>query len=263
MAANNKSIFFIPTPAGDIAAYYKGPGPLDASLPEGTGGAFPLVILSHGFGAAVTMSESARLFVDTAAAFAQAGIGALLFDFIGQGVSDGSFSEMTPMTRIRDLSAVLDWVLARHKGPVFLLGLSMGAAVSIHVAANYQQKIAGLLTWSAVPSFDPENPAGQWYLRDTDTARVFAAAPHFSTDRPAQTIGDAYRQLTLPKIQIQGSDDIPHFASEFLKFYEGAPEPKAYVLLQGGDHAFTSKAIRAEVIARSVAWVRDIAGKAL
>lgn len=263
MTANNKSIFFIGTPAGDIAAYYKGPGALDASSRIGAGGEFPLVILSHGFGAAVTMSESARLFVDTAAAFAQAGVGALLFDFIGQGVSDGAFSGMTPMTRIRDLSAVLDWALARHKGPVFLLGLSMGAAVSIHVAAERQKNLAGLVTWSAVPSFDPENPAGQWYLRDTDATRVFAAAPDFSTDRPAHTIGDAYRQLTLPKIQIQGSDDIPHFASEFLKFYDAAPDPKAYVLLEGGDHAFTSKAIRAEVIARSVAWVKDIAGKIL
>lgn len=250
--SDSKSLFFISTPAGDIAAYYKGPAALGA-------GNFPLVILSHGFGAAVTMSESARLFVDTAAAFAQSGVGALLFDFIGQGVSDGAFSEMTPMTRIRDLSSVLDWTLAQHKGPVFLLGLSMGAAVSIHVAADHQQKIAGLVTWSAVPSFDPENPAGQWYLRDTDTTRVFAAAPNFSTDRPKQTIGDAYRQLTLPKIQIQGSDDIPHFASEFLKFYDAAPEPKTYVLLEGGDHAFTGKKIRAEVIARSVDWVRETA----
>lgn len=230
----------------------------DAIPGAGTAVETALVILAHGFGANTNMSESARLFRIMAERIAGTGMGALMFDFMGHGLSDGDFTEMTPNTRIADLEAVLDYARARHSGRIILLGLSMGAAVAIHVTAKRQSELHGLLTWSAVPNFDPAAPSATWFVKPAD--EVFAPSQNFIADRPTETIGEAYARISLPKLQIQGDADYPHFLDEFQDFYTRAPEPKRHIIVAGGDHAFTKKAVREEVIRHSLDWLREIAG---
>jgi fermentation-respiration switch protein FrsA (DUF1100 family) len=53
-------------------------------------------------------------------------------------------------------------------------------------------------------------------------------------------VADAYQQLTIPKLRIQGTADLPFFETEFSKFYEQAPEPKTFVSIEGGDSLFNA-----------------------
>lgn len=247
-----KSLFYIPTSAGDLAARYDGAAlpPVDAAKAD-----FPLVILAHGFGANTTMGESGRLFRHLADDFATAGIGALAFDFMGHGQSDGRFEDMTPNTRLRDLHAVIDWVKLRHNGPLVLLGMSFGGAVAIYAAAERPQDITALVTLSAVPSLEPENPSATWFVKPSE--EIFAPGSGFIDARPAQSVGDAYKTITLPKLQIQGSNDYPHFIEEFSRFYTAAPAPKEHIILEGGDHAFTTHGVRNELRRHLLAWIKQ------
>ncbi|MDD9901490.1 MAG: alpha/beta fold hydrolase [Alphaproteobacteria bacterium] len=241
----DKKLFFLDGPDGDIAAFYRGPKELGA-------GEFPVVILSHGYGANTTMAESARLFYNTLIHFTGHGIGGLMFDFTGHGLSDGAFHDMTPNSRIQDLSTVINWVQARHTGAVFLLGLSMGGAISIHMAQKYQEKLAGLITWSTVPSLDPDSLSSHWYLKNSDEASVYFTGKNFQSERPDLSVGAAYADIAIPKLQVQGDGDYPHFAEEF---FQSAQEPKTYVNIPGGDHTFTDKKNREHVLRTTSEWV--------
>ena len=92
-------------------------------IPE-ISGKLPLVILSHGFGVNHTRSQG------YARAFAENGIAAYAFDFIGGGrdiKSDGQMTEMSVLTEAADLNAVIDGLLVRDEfdpSELYLFGAS-------------------------------------------------------------------------------------------------------------------------------------------
>jgi len=105
----------------------------------------PLVILSHGFGGNHGGVKG------YAAAFAEHGIAAYIFDFIGGGnhiKSDGKMTEMSVLTEAEDLTVILDNLKAdsRFKAEqIFLLGESQGGFVSTYIAALRPADVAGLV----------------------------------------------------------------------------------------------------------------------
>lgn len=113
--------------------------------PNAQQGRSPLVILSHGFGG------SSEIVAAYAQAFAEAGIAAYVFDFIGGGPdsrSDGDTTEMSVLTEAADLNAVLDAMIARDDvdtDRVFLFGESQGGFVSSYVAGMRPDEVAGLI----------------------------------------------------------------------------------------------------------------------
>ncbi|MBQ3843295.1 MAG: alpha/beta fold hydrolase [Ruminiclostridium sp.] len=113
-------------------------------MPNGSGN-FPAVILSHGFGANMSNVEG------YAKAFADEGIAAYIFDFIGGGndiQSDGEMKEMSVLTEAEDLNVVFDGVAALDgidPDKMFLMGESQGGFVSSYVAATRPDDICGLV----------------------------------------------------------------------------------------------------------------------
>ena len=105
----------------------------------------PLVILSHGFGGNHGGVKG------YAAAFAEQGIAAYIFDFIGGGnhiKSDGKMTEMSVLTEAEDLTVILDNLKADSRfkpEQIFLLGESQGGFVSTYIAALRPDDIAGLV----------------------------------------------------------------------------------------------------------------------
>ncbi|MGI0518858.1 alpha/beta fold hydrolase [Treponema denticola] len=105
----------------------------------------PLVILSHGFGGNHSGVKG------YAAAFAEQGIAAYIFDFIGGGnhiKSDGKMTEMSVLTEAEDLTVILDNLKADSRfkpEQIFLLGESQGGFVSTYIAALRPDDIAGLV----------------------------------------------------------------------------------------------------------------------
>ena len=105
----------------------------------------PLVILAHGFNGNCDKVEP------YARAFAENGIAACVFDFIGGGEgsrSDGSILDMSVLTEAADLNAVIDSLKQREEFDperVFLLGRSQGGFVAAYVAEERPQDICAMV----------------------------------------------------------------------------------------------------------------------
>lgn len=211
-----------------------------------------LVILCHGFTG--HKGESGRLFVQTARAFQKAGLNVLRFDFMGSGDSSGDFNQMTPNTQILDALDVLAWGRKRYK-KVALLGLSFGGATSI--CASFQAKVRpdALLTWSSVPSLVWWNakPAEGKKSSSLDPLNV---GKKFFTDRPKVDVPEAYNALEIPRLQIQGDNDIPEFRERFEAFCPKGNPQVTHRVIPGADHVFTTWAHRKVVIAESAKWLK-------
>ncbi|KEO60429.1 alpha/beta hydrolase [Thioclava indica] len=87
----------------------------------------------------------------------------LRFDYSGHGVSGGAFDE----------GAIGDWyedardvIMALTEGPQILVGSSMGGWISLLMAREHPEKIAGLVTIAAAPDFTED---GYWASFDQET----------------------------------------------------------------------------------------------
>ena len=113
-------------------------------LPQGEP-PFPLVILAHGFNGNFDKVEP------YARAFAENGIAACEFDFIGGGEgsrSEGSIRNMSVLTEAADLNAVIDSLKQRKEFDperVFLLGRSQGGFVAAYIAEERPQDIRAMI----------------------------------------------------------------------------------------------------------------------
>lgn len=105
----------------------------------------PAVILSHGFMADSSMCrEYAKLLADI-------GYLSFAFDFCGGGLrgkSDGRTSDMSVLSEVRDLKAVIAYVRSLpyvRKDKIHLLGCSQGGFVSALAAAGLKEQISSLI----------------------------------------------------------------------------------------------------------------------
>lgn len=105
----------------------------------------PIAILSHGFMANQKMMTA---YAKTAAAL---GYAAFTFDFCGGciiGKSDGKTTEMSVLTEMKDLEAVIAFAAGQpftDAANIALIGASQGGFVSALTAAKYKEKIAKLV----------------------------------------------------------------------------------------------------------------------
>jgi len=105
----------------------------------------PMVIISHGFGGNIGSVE------DYAPILARSGIVSYVFDFCGGGPSirsDGSTTDMSVLTEVEDLSAILNMAKSLtyvDERRIFLMGESQGGLVSALVAAKEPIAIKGLI----------------------------------------------------------------------------------------------------------------------
>ena len=105
----------------------------------------PLVIFSHELGNTYTSG------IDYAKHLASHGIAVYLFDFCGGsyfGASDGDMSQMSVMTEVSDLAAILrtaaSWDFV-DPNRIILMGASLGAIVSTIVCAQPSASVRGLI----------------------------------------------------------------------------------------------------------------------
>jgi alpha/beta superfamily hydrolase len=215
-----------------------------------------LVILCHGFTG--NKIESGRLFVLTARALQKAGISALRFDFMGSGDSSGDFNQMTPNTQIRDALDVLAWGRRRYK-KIALLGLSFGGATAICAAYQARSRPDALLTWSSVPSlrwWRSSVPAGE----KPSAGNPLNPGKRFWTDRPRIDVPEAYVALDIPRLQIQGDNDLPEFRERFAAYCPRNDPLVRHLVVPGADHVFTTWEHRRRVIAESLRWLKKYLG---
>lgn len=112
---------------------------------QGLEGPAETVIISHGFTSNMSKTKPYAI------ALAEEGFRCFVYDFCGGGLesaSDGSFTDMTPMTEVEDLLAVVDYVRSRDdtdNEKITLAGCSQGGFVSGLVAAKLKEQIRSLI----------------------------------------------------------------------------------------------------------------------
>ncbi len=116
-----------------------------AYISQGAGEKMPAVIFSHGFGG------NYQVGTQYAEALAAKGYVVYCFDFCGGSPgsrSDGSTLEMSLFTEQSDLEAVIRMMQNQpfvDSGNIFLMGTSMGGAVSAITAAAHEEEIQGAI----------------------------------------------------------------------------------------------------------------------
>jgi pimeloyl-ACP methyl ester carboxylesterase len=108
-------------------------------------GRSPTVVFLPGFSSDMTGAKA----VDLAAFCAARGQAMLRFDYSGHGASDGAFTDGCIGRWTDDALAVI----ADIKGPLVLVGSSMGGWIALLVARRMPERIAGLIGIAAAPDF--------------------------------------------------------------------------------------------------------------
>jgi acylglycerol lipase len=128
--------------AGGVEIYWR------AWLPDADpGGA---VVLSHGAG------EHSGRYAHVAARLTDEGYAAYALDHRGHGRSQGPRALIDRIDHaVADLDRLVALSASEHAGaPVFLLGHSMGATISLRYAIRHQQRLAGLILTGALAALD-------------------------------------------------------------------------------------------------------------
>ncbi len=173
----------------------------------------PAILFFHGNG-----STADRGF-ERAARYREAGYSVLLAEYRGYGRSDGQPSADALK---RDGLESFDWLAARSKSPVFVVGHSLGSGIAVHVAAN--RPVSGLFLEAPYSS-----------IADVAQARYpFVPVGPLLTNpiSPVDEIGG----LSMPVMIVHGTLDqtIPIRFGKAL--YDAAPKGSVWKVLDGAGH---------------------------
>lgn len=156
------------------------------------------------------------------------GFAVLAVDYRGFGQS----SKILPSedTAYEDARAAWDWLAAKYPNSKrYLFGHSLGGAIAVNLAAQVQQEAAGLIvegSFTSIPEVVSSFKWGWLPVSPLITQRFEA--------------GERIGSLKMPVLVVHGSADslIPPALGRAL--YEKAPEPKRFVLVDGGSHHNTN-----------------------
>lgn len=226
-------------------------------LPEDATSPLPLVILSHGLGSNHHIMEPYAEF------FADSGIAAFVFDYIGgseESLSDGDMKDLSVLTEAADLSFLLDHFLADARfmeDGIFLFGGSQGGFISAFVAGKRSADTAGLIL--LYPAFNLQDIcrelAAQGEIPDNVTIGEHVVGRAYVEDMLTFDIYKTMAQYTGPALLFHGTDDpyVPPDYSRRAADILGAE----LIVVEGAGHGFTGED-RERVARRSVDFVRDV-----
>ena len=122
-------------------------------------GAGPTLLFLPGYASDM---EGAKATAIGAFAAAQ-GLACLRLDYSGTGASSGEFSEATLDHWIEEAAAALKKLT---RGPVIIVGSSMGGWVALHLALRFPARVAALLGIAAAPDFT------QWGFTESEKQAI-------------------------------------------------------------------------------------------
>jgi pimeloyl-ACP methyl ester carboxylesterase len=221
----------------------------------------PTVVFLGGFRSDMTGTKAG--FLDAWAA--GAGRGFLRFDYTGHGASSGRFEDGAIGDWVRDAE---ETILRLARGPVVLVGSSMGGWIALRLAARLGERVAGLVGIAAAPDFTED---AMWAAMDTATrerlmreGRVEVPsdyeAPYPITRR---LIEDGRENLVLrtplrlpfPVRLLHGTADADVEPAVALRLLDHAEGPDIRLtLVKGADHRFSAP----ETLALLAATLDDV-----
>ena len=209
-------------------------------LPE-TQEPLPAVILCHGFGGNLTHMESYAEY------FAQNGIAAYAFDFIGGGargnLSDGKTTEMSVLTEAEDLDIVIDEIQKREdidKDNLYLMRASQGGYVITYTAAQRVREIKGLIALFPAYLLGETAPSNPETIPETSTLLGTEIGRIYYEDAASVDIYDVMKNYTRDVLIMHGTQDrlVPISYSE--RVVRVLPSAEL-VTFEGAGHGFQDK----------------------
>lgn len=219
------------------------------------------LVVCHGF---TGSKESSGKTVSMAEHFAQSGISSLIFDFSGNGDSQGQFEDITLSGQLDDVSSAVDWCLQdSDASPVVLLGRSFGGSTAICQAAR-DHRVAAVCSWAAPADplslfsgfrvQDGTNPGYSLLSSDEGTVRVKNG---FFDDLARHNVVQAAAQISpRPFLILHGGNDhvVPPQNAQTL--YNAAGHPKELRTVSGADHRFSQTP--SQVWHMTLSWLERI-----
>jgi len=133
----------------------------------------PIAIVSHGF---MAFQDTVRQY---AKALAEIGYAAYCFDFCGgsvvKGKSDGKTTDMSVLTEVEDLEAVIEYVKQQaytDETKILLMGCSQGGFVSALTAAKHKEEISKLVLFYPAFCIPDDARAGKMMFAKFDPANI-------------------------------------------------------------------------------------------
>ena len=223
----------------------------------------PVVIVCHSFMAFKDWGFFPRL----GEQLAQRGFASITFNFSKNGVNgDGAritrmerFAANTFSQELADLGTVIEAVGEKRLGSgvidsekIVLLGHSRGGGIAI-VRASFDRRVAALVSWSAVSTFDrwtahqKERWRANGYLplsRDTTASPLrlgITLLEDLEEHRSALSVLDAASRVAVPWLILHGEADVmvPHREAEAL-YAASARATTEYLLLEKVGHLYNA-----------------------
>lgn len=215
--------------------------------PEGE--ELPVAIVSHGF---MGFQDTVR---DYTKELARMGYAAYCFDFCGgsaenRGKSEGATTDMSVLTEVRDLQAVISYVqsLSYTSDELLLMGCSQGGFVSALAAAEDPNRVSKLVLFYPALCIPDDARAGKMMFAKFDPENipeVINCGPmKLGRCYPADVIGmDPNAEIkgyTGPVLIVHGTKDVIVHSDYSRRAYE-AYENAELRLIEDGAHGFSKK----------------------
>ncbi|MFW6326399.1 MAG: alpha/beta hydrolase [Desulfovermiculus sp.] len=218
------------------------------------------VVVGHGFTGSKEGGGKAMAMAEALAA--RTGFSFLLFDFSGNGQSEGQFEDLTLTRQIHDLGAVIDWCQEQGQGPVVTMGRSFGGS-TVLAQAGQDPRVRAVCTWAA-----PVHLADLFsavILSETEDGRVILADENgtvhlkkdFARDLASHDLLQAAADVSpRPLLIIHGENDDVVSVKEAEELYAAAAEPKELHIIPQADHQFSATAQQVwEIVGR---WLNTL-----
>ncbi|MGV8948252.1 MAG: alpha/beta hydrolase [Candidatus Paracaedibacter sp.] len=212
----------------------------------------PTVVYLYGFRS--NMNGEKVKFLETLCQ--DAGLGFLTFDYSGHGESSGNFEDGTITQWLADSLVMIDHLT---KGPLILVGSSMGGWLALLAALQRPQRIVGLLGIASAPDFTEElmwkkfSPNQQtelmnqgWTVVSTEyNSKVWIITKNLIKSGRKHLLLGAPILLNIPMRFIHGMLDVsvpPSFSQKLLELV--ASKDVALTLLKSADHRLSEEGDR-------------------
>ena len=250
---------------GDLLLYYQ------YWLPPGESKA--ILMVAHGF------AEHSGRYTHVAGYFVERGYAVYALDHRGHGRSEGERVYVEQFTDyVDDLKTFYDIIRKDNPGKkIFLIGHSMGSAITLLYTARYQDELAGMVTsgggiGSSDESSQPRRPANQplptdFLSRDPAVIEAYVNDPLVYRgpvpNRLGGMMGDIAEVVPLIKIPalIMAGDDVADGARSQNLFEKLGSEDKTIKRYYGLRHEIFNEPEQLQVFSDLEAWLEDHLGK--
>jgi uncharacterized protein len=214
------------------------------------------VILCHGMESSKEGTKAVRLATD----FAAAGCHALRFDFSYVGESGGEFADLTVSGEVDDVAGAWRFVRQRIRGPVGIVGSSLGGLVAL-LFASEEPEVRAVATIAAVAhperfgqSLSSEERE-RWRREGIYEWEGMRLRSSFLEDAESLDALSAVQRICAPLLLTHGTADAVVPRSDADEIAGRARVPAEVRLYQGADHRFSDPLLLDRLLDDVVAWM--------